>query len=114
MITMKYYNRILLGAVCAATLASCADNNALDFAVNEPDSLARTEYLKQYDVLKNYVDRTANPNFKLGTGVAVSEYLNKGLVYNLTNSNFDEMTAGNAMKYASCVANDGTMNFASQ
>jgi len=112
MITMKYYNRILLGAVCAATLASCADNNALDFAVNEPDSLARTEYLKQYDVLKNYVDRTANPNFKLGTGVAVSEYLNKGLVYNLTNSNFDEMTAGNAMKYASCVANDGTMNFA--
>ena len=26
-------------------------------------------------------------------------------------SNFDEMTAGNAMKYASVVADDGTMNF---
>ena len=26
-------------------------------------------------------------------------------------SNFDEMTAGNEMKYASCVSDDGTMNF---
>lgn len=111
MITMKYYNIMLLGALCAAALVSCADNNALDYAVNEPDSLARLEYLKQYDVLRNYVDRTVNPNFKLGTGVTVSDYLKKGYIYNLTNSNFDEMTAGNAMKYSSCVGNDGSMNF---
>lgn len=29
----------------------------------------------------------------------------------LTNSNFDQVTAGNAMKYASVVGDDGTMNF---
>jgi endo-1,4-beta-xylanase len=111
MITMKYYNKILLGAACLATMASCADNSALDYAVSEPDSIAKLEYLKQYDVLKNYVDRSANPNFKVGTGVSADDFLSKGLIYNLTRSNFDEMTAGNAMKYGSCVANDGSMNF---
>jgi GH35 family endo-1,4-beta-xylanase len=109
---MKQYSRILLGgAICLAFCASCADNEALGFSVNEPDSLARLEYLKQYDVLKNYVDRTANPQFKLGTGVSVSDFVSKGVVYALTASNFDEMTAGNTMKYGSCVAKDGTMDF---
>ena len=32
-------------------------------------------------------------------------------MYCLAGSNFDEMTAGNAMKYASCVDNKGVMNF---
>ena len=108
---MKYYNRILLGAICLSALASCADNNALDYAVNEPDSIAKLEYLKNYDVLKNYVDRTTDPDFKVGTGVTVSDFNSKGTVYALTVSNFDEMTAGNAMKYSSCVADDGSMDF---
>lgn len=40
-----------------------------------------------------------------------NDYIAGGQVTQLANSNFVEMTAGNAMKYASCVADDGSMNF---
>nr|WMX25137.1 endo-1,4-beta-xylanase [uncultured bacterium] len=62
-------------------------------------------------MLKNYVDRTASPDFKLGAALAASDFLAHGQVYALAASNFDEMTAGNDMKYASIVGNDGTMSF---
>src|SRR5574344_1417748 len=110
---MKYYNNFLLGAICLTALASCADNNTLGFAVSEPDSLANVESLKKYDALKNYVDRTANPNFKLGTGATVSEYNQKGLMYRLINSNYDEMTAGYGMKHGAVVQSDGSLDLSS-
>ena len=69
------------------------------------------EYLADYDALKAYVDRSANPNFKLGVALAADDYNAGGVVTRLANSNFDEMTAGNAMKYASCVADNGAMDF---
>ncbi len=109
---MKYYNRILLTAASLAVLASCADDSILDFSTEKPASIAQLEYLNDYDVLKSYVDRAANPNFKLGTGVEAGDYNAKSMVYSLASSNFDEMTAGNAMKYGSCVRNDGVMDFA--
>lgn len=65
-----------------------------------------------YDALKTYIDRSANPNFKLGAGITVSEFLERGLVYSMASTNFDEVTAGNAMKYSSCVSDDGSMDFA--
>lgn len=113
MINMKYYNKFLLGAISIVAFASCADNNSLDFtpAVGKSDSLVKLSYLNNYDVLKKYVDRTANPNFKLGTGVDVGDFNSKGTVYAVTVGNFDEMTAGNAMKYGSCVSDNGNMDF---
>lgn len=110
---MKYYNKFLLGAISIVAFASCADNNSLDFtpAVGKSDSLVKLSYLNNYDVLKKYVDRTANPNFKLGTGVDVGDFNSKGTVYAVTVGNFDEMTAGNAMKYGSCVSDNGNMDF---
>ena len=90
---------------------SCADDSFDDFLVEKPASIAGMEYLDNYDALKSYVDRNANPDFKLGAGVTVSEYLDQGHMYRLINSNFDIMTAGNAMKYSSVVGDDGSMNF---
>ena len=90
---------------------SCADDSFDDFLVEKPASIAGMEYLDNYDALKSYVDRNANPDFKLGAGVTVSEYLDQGHMYRLINSNFDMMTAGNAMKYSSVVGDDGSMNF---
>ena len=59
--------------------------------------------------MKEYIkDR---PNFHLGIGTAVDEYNKQELVYALTNSNFNETVAGNAMKMSSCVADDGSINF---
>jgi endo-1,4-beta-xylanase len=81
------------------------------FNVEKPASIAGMEYLNDYDVLKSYIKSSANPDFKLGIALAVNDYLKSGIVTRLANTNFHEMTAGNAMKYASCVGNDGTMNF---
>lgn len=109
---MKYFIKntgSLLAAV--AILSACIDNELPDFSVEKPTSIAQLEYLNNYNCLKSYVDRNANPNFKLGLALAANEYSSQGLIYRLANANFDEVTAGNAMKYASCVADDGKMNF---
>ena len=71
----------------------------------------RYRYLDEYQGLKDYIDYSKFPNFKLGAGTTVNEYLNNALVKNLTNKNFTETVAGNAMKMASCVDGNGNMNF---
>ncbi|SFO90409.1 endo-1,4-beta-xylanase [Prevotella sp. tf2-5] len=69
-------------------------------------------YLDGYKALKDYIDYSKYPNFKLGIGTIVDDYLNNSLVKNLTEKNFTETVAGNAMKMGSCVVdNNGTMNF---
>ena len=101
--------QILVSALGAMLLASCADHFDQNFETVRPGKEAQYGYLEQYDALKEYIkDR---PNFHLGIGTTVDEYNKKELVYALTNSNFNETVAGNAMKMASCVADDGSMDF---
>ena len=102
---------IIISALGAMLMASCADDFDRSYEVGRPDMEAEYGYLKDYAPLKDYVDRSAYPNFKLGVGTTVSDYLKGELVYALTNSNFDETVAGNAMKMASCVKDDGSMDF---
>ena len=90
---------------------SCVDDTSQLFNVEKPESIAQKEYLNDYDALKTYISNSAGPNFKLGAGVTVSDYINEGLTYRAINSNFDRVTAGNAMKYGSVVGDDGSMNF---
>lgn len=92
-------------------IAACADEQIAEFKVEKPANIEQYEYLNAYDALKTYVDRTANPNFKLGIALGANDFVAGGQVHSLAISNFDEMTAGNEMKYASCVSDDGTMNF---
>ena len=109
---MKHTNKILGTMLLAAAVStSCVDDDKLGFAFEKPASIEGMEYLADYDALKAYVDRSANPNFKLGVALAADDYNAGGVVTRLANSNFDEMTAGNAMKYASCVADNGAMDF---
>ena len=68
-------------------------------------------YLDEYKALKEYIDYSKYPNFKLGIGTTVPDYLKKSTVYDLTNKNFTETVAGNAMKMSSCVDGNGNMNF---
>lgn len=113
-IYMKHTKNILgtmLLTAAAVAVTSCVDDSKLLFAFEKPASIAGMEYLNEYDALKTYVNSSANPNFKLGIALTADDYIAGGLVTRLANSNFQEMTAGNAMKYASCVADDGTMNF---
>jgi len=68
-------------------------------------------YLDNYQGLKDYIDYSKYPNFKLGAGTTVNDYLNNSLVKDQINKNFTETVAGNAMKMASCVDGNGNMNF---
>lgn len=93
----------LVALPCAAQL----DN----YKYGNPNDSANYGYLNSYGNLKDYINYDKYPNFKLGVGTTATEYLKKGIVYNLTNSNFTETEPGNAMKYGSCVKNDGSMDF---
>ena len=109
--TMK--KTIIISALGAMFMASCADEfNTNNYVADRPAKTEAYAYLNDYQPLKNYVDRTKYPNFKLGIGTTASDYLKKELVYSLVNSNFDETEPGNAMKMASCVnSENGEMNF---
>ena len=72
---------------------------------------ANYDYLKDYRPLKEYINYEKYPNFKLGIGTTVSEYLNNSTFKGLINDNFTETVAGNAMKMSSCVNGNGDMNF---
>lgn len=91
--------------------ASCADDKFVDFKTEKPESIAQYEYLNAYDALKTYIDRSTHPNFKLGVGVAANDFLKGEMVRSVAVANFDEVVAGNAMKHASIVADDGSMDF---
>ncbi len=81
------------------------------FEMGKPNDDAY-RYLDEYMALKDYVDYSKYPNFKLGAGTTVSNYLtNNSVVQKLTNKNFTETVAGNAMKMSSCVDGNGNMNF---
>ena len=61
---MKYY-RILFLAAALTGLASCAVDPLKEYETEKPQSIAQYEYLNDYYVLKNYVNRSASPDFKL-------------------------------------------------
>ena len=77
----------------------------------KPENVPSYDNLAAYDVLKSYVDRTVSPDFKLGAAVTVSNFLKMTMEYKTITANFDEMTAGNAMKQSSILKNNGTMDF---
>ena len=67
--------------------------------------------LSAYGPLKSYVNRTVTPGFKLGAAVNAETFIRQSDVYRIVSENFDEVTAGNAMKQASVMRPDGSMDF---
>ena len=107
---MKHYKSFIIAATVVA-LASCADDNYKSFSTVAPEKGQEYAYLNDYDNLKEYVNKSVSPNFKLGGATDASEFNSKKLVYALDVANFDELVTGNDFKFASCVAEDGTMSF---
>lgn len=103
---MKLIKLCVLLTACLSTTALAQEK----FELGKPND-DNYRYLDEYKALKDYIDYSKYPNFKLGAGTTVSEYLQKSTVYNMTNKNFTETVAGNAMKMASCVDGNGNMNF---
>ena len=76
----------------------------------EDDKLTYDD-LAEYGALRSYVNRALTPDFKLGAAVTVSNFLRQTQEYKTVTENFNEMTAGNAMKQASILKNNGSMDF---
>ena len=105
---MKLTYFCVLIAACMSTTTLAQEN----FELGKPND-DNYRYLDDYKALKDYIDYSKYPNFKLGIGTIVPDYLNDNdhLFRDLINKNFTETVAGNAMKMASCVNNNGDMNF---
>ena len=105
-----------LGLMALLALSSCADDKFSEYRTDMTKNLKAYQYLNNYEPLKKYVEDMkaagkCNPDFKLGIALEAAEFNKQALVYCLAGSNFNEMTAGNAMKMASCVKDDGSMDF---
>ena len=108
---MKVNKYIISALVCPFVLGSCADWDDWKYDVEKPQSIAQYEYLNDYAPLKEYLDRGAHPGFKVSAALGVDEFNQQGPLFRLAAHNFDEIVAGNAMKMASCVNDQGVMDF---
>lgn len=108
---MKVNKYIISALVCPFVLGSCADWDDWNYDVEKPQTIAQYEYLNDYAPLKEYLDRSAHPGFKVSAALGVDEFNQQGPLFRLAAHNFDEIVAGNAMKMASCVNDQGVMDF---
>lgn len=108
---MKVNKYIISALVCPFVLGSCADWDDWKYDVEKPQTIAQYEYLNDYAPLKENLDRSAHPGFKVSGALGVDEFNQQGPLFRLAAHNFDEIVAGNAMKMASCVNDEGVMDF---
>ena len=104
--TMK---KVLLWLLAASLSTSAMAQEKFELGKPNNDDY---RYLDEYQALKDYINYEKYPNFKLGAGTTVDDYLkNNSMVQKMTNKNFTETVAGNAMKMGSVVDGNGNMNF---
>jgi endo-1,4-beta-xylanase len=109
---MKYKNILPILTLSLMALSSC-DDNKMDWA-KDPEHGAVTgaelplelvEKISRYEPLKNYT------NFVLGNGIGTDLYMTDAAYRKIVNENFDEVTAGYAMKHGAMVNSKGELNF---
>ncbi|MCR5455260.1 MAG: endo-1,4-beta-xylanase, partial [Bacteroidales bacterium] len=124
---MKRLLVIALVACCCATV-SCSDddspvsikldndkkddnatNNSGDTGEDYRLDPSLTPYF--FDYLKTCIDRTSHPIFKLSGAIEAWDFNSDATLRDTVSAHFDEIVAGNAMKYASCVDGNGNLNF---
>lgn len=102
-----YFYTLISGAL---SLASCAEDYVCNIDVEKPGSVAEAEQLAALDVLNSYVNRSANPNLKLGLVVNSADYASKGLTYSIAKTNFDAVMDNGALLYGNTVSDDGAVS----
>ena len=80
--------QLIFTALVSMLLASCADTWDRVYEGGDPQKEGY-EYLADYDPLKEYVDRSKYPNFKVALAIEANDYNKQELVYALANSNFN-------------------------
>ncbi len=64
-----------------------------------------------FGYLKSYIDRSAHPIFKLSGAIEAWDFNSQKKLRDTLSAHFDEIVAGNSMKYSGCVDASGNMNF---
>ena len=104
----------LLLSYGAFTLSCGDDDNVIDYTTKTvpDDNKDENKTLDENSGLKEYLDRDKHPGFKVSGALDVGEFHNNtNDIRTIVAHNFDEIVAGNAMKYASCVNWNGDLNF---
>lgn len=94
----------IIWLTCCCLMAACADNEMTSLTVSEPDSLARTDYLKDYAPLKSYT------TMNVGTAVDGSIYDQHDLTYRALCENFSEVQPQRLFTHASLMTASGTLD----
>ena len=112
---MKYRNMLPFVALSVLILTSCDDNKMEWYkdpthgAVTSSElPLQLAEKISRYKPLKEYL---SDPNFKLGIGVGMDEYLGDETTTTIVNENFNDLTIGYAMKHGPMVDSKGNLKF---
>lgn len=111
-------NKIILPVVaCALAFGSCYDEK---MEWGKPDGhgdvnisdipLALKEKLANYDYIKAYAKQYM-PHATIGLGLGADLYISDPQYKQVADENFQLFTTGNAMKHASVVKSDGTLDF---
>lgn len=102
-------------ALSVLILTSCDDNKMEWYkdpthgAVTSSElPLQLAEKISRYKPLKEYL---SDPNFKLGIGVGMDEYLGDETTTTIVNENFNDLTIGYAMKHGPMVDSKGNLKF---
>ena len=107
---MKKIVNELLAFSCLLLAASCADYNDLGGFKAEQDPSYTDEYA-ELDPVKDYIDRSANPNMSMETSMALTTYNKQALEHSVAVTNFDGVAFGYTFMPDKYVSKKGYMNF---
>ena len=107
---MKRIVNKLFAFSCLLLAVSCADYNDLGGFKAEPDPSYTDEYA-ELDPVKDYINRTANPNMSMETSMALTTYNKQGLEHSVAVTNFDGVAFGYSFMPDKYVSKKGYMNF---
>ncbi len=107
---MKRIVNKLFAFSCLLLAVSCADYNDLGGFKAEPDPSYTDEYAN-LDPVKDYINRTANPNMSMETSMALTTYNKQGLEHSVAVTNFDGVAFGYTFMPDKYVSKKGYMNF---
>ena len=107
---MKRIVNKLFAFSCLLLAVSCADYNDLGGFKAEPDPSYTDEYAN-LDPVKDYINRTANPNMSMETSMALTTYNKQGLEHSVAVTNFDGVAFGYSFMPDKYVSKKGYMNF---
>lgn len=88
---------------CLCGMASCADTEMVQLQMEEPQSLASTDYLKAYQVLKSYISPVA-------VNISPEALATGGMEYRIAIENFSELVPGYAFTHQRMIKANGSID----